>query len=57
MSSKGGLTLPDIRNNTVQSPIAGDFARDIPHNIEVPDIKLRLKVLRRDGTSFSEVVK
>jgi hypothetical protein len=32
MSSKGGLTLPDIRYNTIQSPIAGAFARDIPHN-------------------------
>jgi hypothetical protein len=32
MSNKGGLTLPDIRDNIIQNPIAGAFARDIPHN-------------------------
>jgi hypothetical protein len=32
MSNKGGLTVPDIRDNIIQNPIAGAFAKDIPHN-------------------------
>jgi hypothetical protein len=56
MNSKGSFTLPNRGNNTIQSPVAWAFARDITNCTQVPDFKLRLEILRRNGTGLSKMI-
>lgn len=57
MDGKGGLTFPNIRNNTVQSSVTGAFSINIAHNTKIPNFKFWLYILRGYGTSFGKVVK
>jgi hypothetical protein len=56
MNSERSLTLPYRRDNTIQSPVIRAFIRDITNCTQVPDFKLRVEVLRRDGTGLSEMI-
>jgi len=56
MYSESSLTLPYKGDNTIQGPIAKAFTRDISNRTQVPDIKLRLQVLKRNGAGFSEMI-
>ena len=57
MDGKGGLTFPNIEDNTIQSSIAKAFSRYIAHNTKNPNFKFGLNVLRGNGTSFGEMIK
>jgi hypothetical protein len=57
MDGKGGLTFPDIGDNTIQSSVTGAFSRNIAHNTKVPNFKFWLNVLRGYSISFGEMVK
>ena len=57
MDGKGGLTFPNIEDNTIQSSIAKAFSRYIAHNTKIPNFKFGLNVLRGNGTSFGEMIK
>jgi hypothetical protein len=56
INSECCLTFPYIRDNTIQSPISRAFTRDISSCTQVPDFKLRVEVLKKDGTSLSEMI-
>jgi hypothetical protein len=56
MNSERSLTLLYRRDNTIQSPVSRAFTRDIANYTQVPDFKLRVEVLRRDGTGLSEMI-
>ena len=57
MDGKGGLTFPNIEDNTIQSSITKAFSRYIAHNTKIPNFKFGLNVLRGNGTSFGEMIK
>jgi len=56
INSECCLTFPYRRDNTIQSPITQAFNRDISSCTQVPDFKLRAEVLKKDGTSLSEMI-
>jgi len=56
MNSERSLTLPYRRDNTIQSPVIRACTRDITNCTQVPDFKLRVEFLRRDGTGLSEMI-